>query len=129
MMMMMSPPVTCDDEPTVAVRAGGPGLPPGDSGKRRSLEKVSANLNINFQLFSLVNGFGQNALTLSLEVYLLALHAHAVIDIIRRVHLWYFSSLSLLRSQSHSEVSPQLDSGLLRARAEQPEPEPEQPSE
>ena len=95
MMMMMSPPVTCDDEPAVAVRAGGPGLPPGDSGKKRSLEKVNANLNINFQLFSLFNGFGENVLTLSLEVYLLALHAHAVIDIIRRIHFCNFSSLSL----------------------------------
>ena len=72
-MMMMSPLVTCDDEPAVAVRAGGPGLAPGDSGKKRSFGTVNANLNMNFQLFSLVNGFGQNALTLSLEVYLLAL--------------------------------------------------------
>ena len=51
-MMMMSPLVTCDDEPAVAVRAGGPGLAPGDSGKRRSFGTVNANLNINFQLFS-----------------------------------------------------------------------------
>ena len=38
-------------------------------------------------------------------------------------------SYSHLTRGSGTEVSPQLVSGLLRARAEQPEPEPEQPSE
>ena len=43
--MMVRRLLTCDDGPAVAVRAGGPGLRPGGSGRRRSLEMVNANLD------------------------------------------------------------------------------------
>ena len=49
--MMVRRLLTCDDGPAVAVRAGGPGLTPGGSGKRRSLEMVNANLDKSYELF------------------------------------------------------------------------------
>ena len=49
--MMVRRLLTCGDGPTVAVRAGGPGLRPGGSGRRRSLEMVNANLDNDWELF------------------------------------------------------------------------------